>query len=204
MGERIPVRLDQRRPVQRWLSSMRKARSGRFFLAIFSCGYGLLVQARYALYRLKILRARRLPFKVVCVGNLTLGGTGKTPMVEYAARILQEAGIRVAILSRGYKGRHEKGLGVVSDGERMLLAPKESGDEPYLLARHLRGVPVLVGRNRYLSGRMAHDRFGTEVAILDDGFQHIQLHRDMNILVVDGRHGFGDGQRLGQDRGIYC
>jgi tetraacyldisaccharide 4'-kinase len=155
--------------------------------------YALLVQGRHRLYEWGILPRRRLPGKVVCVGNMTMGGTGKTPMAEYVARLLKGAGLRVALLSRGYKGTKEKGLGVVSNGEAVLLSAKEAGDEPYLLAHRLEGVPVLVGSNRYRSGRLAHERFGTEVAVLDDGYQHIQLARDVDILLVDGREGFGNG-----------
>lgn len=164
-----------------------------FALSLLSTTYTGLVRARYTLYRWGVLPTRRLPFKLVCVGNLTMGGTGKTPMVEYVARALKGAGMRVAILSRGYRGKREKGLGVVSDGKTVLLSERESGDEPYLLARRLEGVPVLVGRNRYNSGKMAYQQFQTQVAILDDGYQHVQLKRNMDILLVDGREGFGNG-----------
>ncbi len=127
------------------------------------------------------------------MGNLTMGGTGKTPMVEYVARALKGAGMRVAVLSRGYRGEQEKKLGVVSDGKTVLLSQRESGDEPYLLARRLKGIPVLVGRNRHKSGEMAYHQFQTQVAVLDDGYQHIQLNRNLDILLVDGREGFGNG-----------
>ncbi len=163
-------------------------------LALIAGIYRVLVQGRYALYRWGIFRIRKLPFKVVCVGNMTMGGTGKTPTVEYVARTLKGAGMRVSVLSRGYKGKREKGVGVVSDGKALLLSQREGGDEPYLLARRLEGIPVLVGRRRDKSGRVAYERFQTQVAVLDDGYQHIQLHRDMNILLVDGREGFGNGR----------
>jgi tetraacyldisaccharide 4'-kinase len=124
---------------------------------------------------------------------MTLGGTGKTPMVEYVARTLKDVGIRVAILSRGYRGQYEKRAMIVSNGKTLLLSQKESGDEPYLLARCLDGIPVLVGRNRYQTGRMAYENFKTQVGVLDDGYQHLRLKRDLNILLVDGREGFGNG-----------
>jgi len=130
------------------------------------------------------------------VGNLTVGGTGKTPTVEYVARVLKNAGIRLAVLTRGYKGKEEKGLGVVSNGKAVLLSQTEAGDEPLLLARRLEGTPILVGHDRYKSGQAAHHQFGIQVAVLDDGYQHIQLHRDWNILLVDGREGFGNGHLL--------
>ncbi len=119
-----------------------------------------------------------------------MGGTGKTPTVEWVARLLRDADLRVAVLSRGYRGGHEKEQGVVSDGETLLLSQAESGDEPYLLARRLKNIPVLVGRNRCKSGKLADQRFHTQVAVLDDGYQHMQLERDLNILLVDGREGF--------------
>jgi len=165
-----------------------------FLLSCISGIYRVLIEIRSKLYRWGILSTKRLPLKVVCIGNITMGGTGKTPLVEYVARSLEAAGIRVAILSRGYRGTQERGLGVVSDGKEVLLSQDESGDEPYLLACRLKGVAVLVGRNRHKSGLLAHQRFHAQVAILDDGYQHIQLERDMNILLVDGREGFGSGQ----------
>jgi tetraacyldisaccharide 4'-kinase len=166
---------------------------GGFLLSLLAMVHSILVQARYRLYRWGIFPTKRLPLKVVCVGNMTMGGTGKTPMVEYIARTLRGVGMEVAVLSRGYKGKQEKGLAVVSDGNTILLSQSESGDEPFLLAYRLQGIPVLVGRNRYQSGKMAYQRFGTQVAVLDDGYQHIQLDRDMNLLLVDGREGFGNG-----------
>lgn len=191
------MRLDRRHFLQRRLFEAGRGRAiCGFPLLLVSIVYRLLVQGRYTVYRWGILPTRRLPLKLVCVGNLTTGGTGKTPMVEYVARALKGAGVRVAVLSRGYRGKQEKGLGVVSDGKAVLLSQRESGDEPYLLARRLEGIPVLVGSNRYESGKVAYERFGTQVAILDDGYQHIQLNRDMNILLVDGREGFGNGRLL--------
>lgn len=188
------MRLDRRHFLQRQLSEARAGRSIYVLPLLFlSTIYRALVQGRYQLYRWRILPTRRLPLKLVCVGNMTMGGTGKTPVVEYVARALKGAGMRVAVFSRGYRGKQEKGLGVVSDGKAVLLSQTESGDEPYLLARRLEGIPVLVGSNRYRSGRVAHEHFGTQVAVLDDGFQHVQLHRDMNILLVDGREEFGNG-----------
>ena len=188
------MQIDRRRFMIRQLPKPRRERSIYvFFLYLLSSIYASLIRGRCQLYRWGILPTKKLPIKVVCVGNMTLGGTGKTPTVEYVARTLKSAGIRVAVLSRGYKGKHEKGLAVVSDGEAILLSQEESGDEPYLLAHRLEGIPILVGRNRYNSGKMACQRFGIQVAVLDDGYQHIQLSRDMNILLVDGSEGFGNG-----------
>ena len=122
------------------------------------------------------------------VGNLSVGGSGKTPIVAHLARLLLEHGERPSILSRGY-GRHrpEDGVTVVSDGAAVLAGIGSAGDEPLMLARGLPGVPVLVGASRYLSGRLAEERLGASVHLLDDGFQHLELRRDVDLLVIDER-----------------
>jgi len=122
---------------------------------------------------------------VISVGNLTWGGSGKTPFVVELARMLLARGERPAILTRGY-GRRDKteGVLVVSDGARILEPVTRSGDEPQLLARQLPGVPVLVSPDRYLAGSLAARHFGTTVSLLDDGFQHVQLERDIDLLLV--------------------
>jgi len=164
-------------------------------LYLLSILYGTAVKARLALYSSGLLKAGRLGCKVVSVGNITVGGTGKTPTVEFISRNLQERGFRVAILSRGYR-RAGKGIGIVSDGKEIFLGPDEAGDEPYMLARRLKTVPVLVGTDRYELGRYALERFPLDVVVLDDGFQHIRLKRDLDILLVDGEKGLGNGQML--------
>jgi tetraacyldisaccharide 4'-kinase len=130
---------------------------------------------------------------VISVGNITLGGTGKTPAVEYIAKLLKEEGVAVVVLSRGYRGRMERKLGVVSDGKQILLSPRDAGDEPHMLAQRLEGVPILIGRRRDLSGRYASTQFHSRVAILDDGYQHLGVKRDVDILLVDSQIGFGNG-----------
>ena len=121
------------------------------------------------------------------VGNVAVGGSGKTPLVAHLARLLQDAGHRPAILTRGYaRTRPSDGVTVVSDGERLLADLDRAGDEPLMLARRLPGVPVLVSGDRYLSGRLAESRFGCSVHLLDDGFQHFQLERDVDLVVVSG------------------
>jgi tetraacyldisaccharide 4'-kinase len=127
------------------------------------------------------------------VGNITLGGTGKTPTVEYIARLLKDEAMDVVLLSRGYGGSMERQFGVVSDGNRILLSLGEAGDEPYMLAQRLRDTPILVGRRRDLSGKYASAHFHPNVAILDDGFQHLGVKRDIDILLVDSQTGFGNG-----------
>ena len=133
-------------------------------------------------------RRRRLSQPVVSVGNLRVGGSGKTPIVAHIARLLLERGERPAILTRGYARRcRPDGVTVVSDGTTILAGIESAGDEPLMLARALPGVPVLVGANRYLSGRLAEERFGATVHLLDDGFQHLELARDVDLLLVSRR-----------------
>ena len=141
-------------------------------------------------------RAVRLGVPVVSVGNLTVGGSGKTPVCGWLARELRAAGRKVAILSRGVGGRRSRQVNVVSDGERLLLGAAEVGDEPVLLAGSVPGVPVLAGRNRVALGYRAAAVFGAEVLILDDGFQHHRLHRDLDLICVDAGLGLGNGHVL--------
>jgi tetraacyldisaccharide 4'-kinase len=160
---------------------------------VISSAYGLGVRARLFLYGTGILEGSRLPCKVISVGNIILGGTGKTPTVEYIARLLKDEGKGVVILSRGYGGEMERKLGLVSDGNRLLLSPAQAGDEPYMLAQRLKGIPIVVGRRRDLTGQYAIEHFHPDVIILDDGFQHLGVRRDVDILLVDSQIGFGNG-----------
>lgn len=155
-----------------------------------SAAYGFGVARRTSLYQKGILKTRRLPCRVISIGNLSLGGTGKTPMTIYLARAVQRMGFEVAVISRGYKGQLERSGGIVSDGKHIFCGPKDAGDEPYMMASKLERIPVLVGRNRYQMGLLALERFNSNVILLDDGFQHIQLHRDLNIILLDSRSPF--------------
>jgi tetraacyldisaccharide 4'-kinase len=144
-----------------------------------------VASARRAWFARRAHAVRRLPFPVVSVGNLRVGGSGKTPMVEYIARLLARAGERPAILTRGYARRVERdGVTVVSDGSAILADLDTAGDEPLMLARVLPGVPILVGADRHLSGTLAERRFGATVHLLDDGFQHLELERTVDLLLV--------------------
>jgi tetraacyldisaccharide 4'-kinase len=147
--------------------------------------YGRVTQARRSWYSRRSDRRRRLHHAVISVGNLASGGSGKTPVVAAIARMLRERGERPVILTRGY-GRRERvdGVLVVSDGERVLEPVARSGDEPQLLARTLGGIPVLVSPDRYLAGSLAEHQFDATVSLLDDGFQHVQLERDIDLLLV--------------------
>lgn len=170
-----------------------------FPLYLLSLPYGGAVRMRSLLYSLKLLRTKMLPCPVISVGNITVGGTGKTPLVMALAKGLMEKGTSVAILSRGYKGM-KTSEPIVSDGKNIFLSPEESGDEPFLMARACQGIPVLVGKDRFLNGRIALQRFNVKGLLLDDGFQHLPLSRNINLLLIDSHMGFGDHTLL--PRGI--
>ncbi|MDE2127820.1 MAG: tetraacyldisaccharide 4'-kinase [Armatimonadetes bacterium] len=143
------------------------------------------------------LRPRhRLARPVVSVGNLTSGGTGKTPFTILVCRAAQRLGAKPAVLIRGYRGKFEHGCEVVSDGEHVLLSPTEAGDEAVLLALELPGVPVLVGRDRRKTGAMAIREFDPDLLVLDDGMQFLQLHRDLDIALLDLARPFDNGWML--------
>jgi tetraacyldisaccharide 4'-kinase len=147
--------------------------------------YSLLCLHR-GLYSRGLKKVRRLPCRVVCIGNLTLGGSGKTPVTLMSARLVREAGRRLVILSRGYKRIQKKGdVVIVSDGVKVLATPAEAGDEPFLLARSLPGVPVVVSADRFAGGCAAMERFTPDAILLDDGFQHWGLARDCDIVCLD-------------------
>jgi tetraacyldisaccharide 4'-kinase len=150
-----------------------------------SAAYGAAAAWRRAWYARHPERQHRLARPVVSVGNLRVGGTGKTPIVEHLARLLIAHGERPAILTRGYGRRSAAaGVTVVSDGMRVLAGVDAAGDEPLMLARAVPGVIVAVGANRFLSGCLAERRLGATVHILDDGFQHFELARDVELLVT--------------------
>ena len=154
-------------------------------IQILSAAYGAAAAWRRAWYARNPARQRLLTRPVISVGNLSVGGSGKTPVVEYIARLLLARGERPAILTRGYGRRVARdGVTVVSDGTSLLADLDEAGDEPLMLARALPGVSVLVGTDRYLSGRLAERRLGATVHVLDDGFQHLELARDVDLLLV--------------------
>ncbi|MDP2646166.1 MAG: tetraacyldisaccharide 4'-kinase [Desulfobacterales bacterium] len=164
-------------------------RSGLFLISQITGGAARL---RAAAYEHRIFKPEKLACTVISVGNISVGGTGKTPMTIYLAGLLKDLGYAVAIISRGYKGGAEKRGGVVSDGLAIRMTPADAGDEPFLMAAQLRNVPVLVGKNRYASGRLALDRFKPDVILLDDAFQHLQLARDVNLVLMDYQRPYGN------------
>ena len=165
-------------------------------LTLLSKAYGAAVLLRRDGYASGFLKSKKLPCTVISIGNLTTGGTGKTPMTIYVAERVRQLGYRVAVISRGYKGAAEKSGGIVSNGNAILMDPVMAGDEPFLLAASLKGIPVLVGHDRYKSGMHAFSRFQTEVLILDDAYQHLALFRDLNLLLLDSALPFGNGHLL--------
>lgn len=165
-------------PVRSWLG-------GVAFL------YGLAVRARMWAYDCGWARSSRLPCRVVSVGNLTVGGTGKTPMVILLTEWLQAQGQRVAVLSRGYKRKSTAAHVLVSDGHRVLVGPEEAGDEPYLIANRCPKAIVAVGADRTVVGRWVLDQWPVDWIVLDDGFQHRALGRDLDIVLVDAMDATG-------------
>lgn len=144
--------------------------------------------------RLDLNRQRRLPCKTISIGNLTMGGTGKTPAVITLAEEAKRRGYTPVILTRGYKGTM-KGPCFVSRGDGPIIGPDEAGDEAFLMARRLKGIPVIKSSDRYKGGTLAIDTFrdqGSLLCILDDGYQHLRLFRDLNILLIDGINPFGN------------
>ena len=165
-------------------------------LGLLSLPYALAVALRNGLYDRHFLRQAKLPRPVISVGNLTVGGTGKTPTVILLANLLREQGRRPAVLSRGYGGCAKAPVNVVSDGNRVLLDWREAGDEPVLIAGAAPGVPVLTGPERLKTGRAAIAQFGADCLVLDDAFQHRGLYRDLDIVLIDAARPFGNGRLL--------
>ncbi len=172
----------------------RLCRPSLSFLTLLSFLYGAGVGFRIAVFKGKSKRS--LPGFVVSIGNLTVGGTGKTPATCMLAEWALGEGYNVAVLSRGYRGSHRSGVLVLSDGNDINAGPDKAGDEPFLLARRLRGASVIVAKDRYQAGLIASKNFGADFFILDDGFQHLALKRDLDILLLDAARPFGNGRLL--------
>jgi len=162
-----------------------------FLFAISIC-YGGLVKLRETLYKKGFLQSKRLPCPVISIGNITVGGSGKTPMTIYVAELIKHLGYDVAIISRGYKGQAEKIGGVVCDGRIICMGPDQAGDEPFMIAERLKTVPVIVGQNRFKAGRLAIQKFKPDVLLLDDAFQHLKLDRDIDLVLLDSKEPLGN------------
>ena len=201
----LEVILEQRRG--------KRAACVRFFLLLLSFVFQLAIKIRRFLYNVRILRDSTLGVQVIAIGNLTVGGTGKTPVVEKFARELQNQGRTVAILSRGYRSKpppltrrlmdrllfraDTTPPRIVSDGKSLLLDSETAGDEPYMLASNLKDVVVLVDKDRVKAGRYAIEKFGCDTLLLDDGFQYWRLAgRRRDIVLVDYQQPFGNSYLL--------
>lgn len=155
--------------------------------------YGFGSRMKNFLYDNKILKPKKVNAYVISVGNMTTGGVGKTPVVSEIAKYLVNLGQRVAIVSRGYGGKLDNSkINMISDGTSVYFDAVQAGDEPYWLAENTQGAYVFTCRNRYLAAKMAVEKFGIQVIILDDGFQHRKLHRDLDIVLMDSVKGFGN------------
>ena len=186
-----------------------------FILNILSIVFSQIIKIRYFLYDKRLLKNSPLGCLVIVVGNITVGGTGKTPVVEKLAKTLQQNGRKVGIISRGYKSKNESlsrkilrfvtngavtPPKIVSDGKNVLLSSKLAGDEPYMLANNLPGVIVICDKNRVKAGYFAIKDFGCDTLVLDDGFQYLKLRGSLNICLVDSTNPFGNERLL--PRGI--
>lgn len=159
--------------------------------------YRLVTLTRLAAYNRGWLPVTKLPAPVISIGNLTTGGTGKTPLVEWVCRILARKQRKVCVLTRGYGRLNPGSRVIVSDGSTILANAAEAGDEPFLLAQSLEGLAAVISDpNRIAAGNWAIDNLGSEVFVLDDGFQHIALARDLNILTIDATNPWGGGKLL--------
>lgn len=176
-----------------------RERAWRAVLAAAAAGYRVGVGLRAWSFASGVRTVRRLACPVICVGNLTVGGSGKTPCTIALAQWFRARGQTVGIVLRGY-GRRDSGVVVAADPEGIRVPWQVVGDEAVLLARRLPGVPVVVGANRFLAGGEAVRRFGLAVLLLDDGFQHRQLHRDLDLVMVDATDPFGGGRLLPRGR----
>ena len=164
-------------------------------LWLLSVFYGLVVRLRLLLYKKNLLSSRSIPARVLCVGNITVGGTGKTPLVMTIARFLAEKGKKVGIVSRGYS-RKTHGSFIVSSGEGALLGVEEAGDEAFLMAQKLSGIPVAVGEDRHSACSLLLKYQALDAIILDDGFSHLSLKRNLDILMFKAGRGIGNGHLL--------
>ena len=158
--------------------------------------YHLITNFRNKLYDKQIFKSKKVEdIEIFCVGNITVGGTGKTPTVQYLVQKFLDEGKKVAIVSRGYKGKRKIDPMIVSDGKNIFATTKESGDEPLLHALNTK-VPIIVGRDRYSACILAKEKFDIDTIILDDGYQHRKLKRDCNIVLIDATNPFGGGRLL--------
>lgn len=167
-----------------------------FPFLLLSYFYRGALSARKILYKSGVFQTHHLPCRVISVGNITVGGTGKTPTVCDIARRLNQRGVKVVILSRGYRRQSREPVLVASDGKGTILPWGKIGDEPAMTIQTLPEVPLVIGASRAQTGKVAIERFTPDVLLLDDGYQHLALHRDLNILLIDAANPFGNRRVL--------
>ena len=175
---------------------MLKNKIACFFLAICAFFYGIGARLHLFLYQKNIFKSKKADARVVCIGNITAGGTGKTTAVLLAAQLLSKAGVKTAVISRGYKRNKKEKVKVLFDND--LLNWQETGDEPYMMSQMLAEykVPVAVSSDRYAAAEEVIKEFKSEILLLDDGLQHHKLQRDANIVLINARDPFGNGNML--------
>lgn len=180
------------------MTSKRKAGLISFesLLFMLSLIYGGAVKTREAFYDRGVLRSKKLPCIVISIGNITVGGTGKTPMTIHVAELVKRLGYKVVVISRGYKGLAEKTGGIVSDGKTIFMEADKAGDEPFMMANRLKSIPVVVGKNRFNAGMTALNSFNPDVIVLDDAYQHLRLKRDIDLVLLDSICPFGNHRLL--------
>jgi tetraacyldisaccharide 4'-kinase len=175
--------------------------SGSLIMMPLGVLYDAITRARRAAYRNGLFTVYRLPAPVVSIGNITTGGTGKTPLVEWICRVLAQDGSKVCVLTRGYGRANPETQVVVSDGSRILVDERQAGDEPFLLAGKLFGVAaVIANADRVAAGHWAIQNLGANLFVLDDAFQHLRIARDVDIVTIDATNPWGDGALLPHGR----
>ncbi|HKO63268.1 MAG TPA: tetraacyldisaccharide 4'-kinase, partial [Pyrinomonadaceae bacterium] len=175
--------------------------SGSLIMMPLGVLYGAITRARLAAYRSGVFSVSQLPAPVISVGNITTGGTGKTPLVEWVCRVLSRDGKKVCVLTRGYGRANPETQVVVSDGTRVLVDERQAGDEPFLLAGKLVGIAAVIANgNRVAAGHWAIQNLGTNALVLDDGFQHLRIARNFDIVTIDATNPWGDGALLPHGR----
>lgn len=175
--------------------------SGSLFMMPLGVLYDAITRARRAAYRNGLFTVYRLPAAVVSIGNITTGGTGKTPLVEWTCRMLAQDGSKVCVLTRGYGRANPETQVVVSDGSGLLVDERHAGDEPFLLAGKLIGVAaVIANADRVAAGHWAIQNLGANAFVLDDAFQHLRIARDVDIVTIDATNPWGDGALLPHGR----
>jgi len=167
----------------------------RILFSLLEWLYNLIIFLRYFFYRIGIFKIRKLPCTVISIGNITTGGTGKTPLVRLLATAWREGGLKVLIISRGYKSKGKE-TKIIFDGKELLVTSEEAGDEALMLSQVLPGVAIITGVDRYSAGRLALAEFQPDLILLDDAFQHWQLARDKDLVLIDATNPFGFGHLL--------